>query len=202
MVRDRERLLLTCGAVGAILFYIVFTVAGAFRPGYSAMRDFVSDLSLGDQGWEQIANFIVFGVLMLAFTLGVRSALRTGRAAVAGPLLLGVFGAGVLLAGVFVTDPGPNPTTIHGSLHILVSIASFAALGAAGFVFARRFGGWRGFGLYSIASGLAVIVLFVLTQVVGQPLGIAGLVQRTTIAVGWVWIVLVAIRLLRRPATQ
>jgi uncharacterized protein DUF998 len=74
---SRQRLLLVCGVVGPILFFAVFTVAGAVRHGYSALRDFVTHLSLGDQGWVQIANFIVFGLLMLAFDAGTRYAIRS-----------------------------------------------------------------------------------------------------------------------------
>ena len=167
----RVRLLLACGVVGPILFYAVFMVAGAVRPGYSAARDFISGLSLGDQGWVQIANFIVFGLLTLAFAIGVRLALRTGPAAVAGPLLLGIHGGALLLGGAMVPDPVTAATTVHGTLHMLAGIASNAAVAAACFVFARRFGTWRGFGLYSVATGLAIPILFVLTGPIGQPLG-------------------------------
>jgi hypothetical membrane protein len=200
--RGRERLVLACGVVGPILFYAVFMVAGAVRPGYSAARQFVSGLSLGDQGWVQIANFIVFGLLTLAFAVGVRLALRTGPASVAGPLLLGMHGGAVLLGGVMVPDPPAAVTTVHGTVHVLAGIASLAAVAAACFVFARRFGAGRGFGLYSMATGLAIPILFVLTGPVGQPLGVMGVFNRVIIAVHCVWTVLLAMRLLRRPTTN
>lgn len=205
MTRDRQGRLLLCGVVGPPLFFAIFTVAGAGRPDYSAARDFVSWLSLGDQGWEQIGNFILYGVLMLGFAAGTRSALRSGPASVAGPILLAAYGAGLVLAGVFVADPGRDVTTFHGGMHIVSSVALFAALAAACFVFARRFirvSGWRGFGLYSVATGFVVPVLFFLTGgPMTQSLGITGAVQRVTIAVGWAWIVLLALRLRRQPTS-
>ena len=61
------KLLIACGAIGPLLFIFVFLVEGATRPGYSAWHNFVSDLSLSNQGWMQIANFLTCGVLMLCF---------------------------------------------------------------------------------------------------------------------------------------
>ncbi len=86
------RLLLAGGMVGPLLFIVVLLIEGATRPGYDAWRHFGSQLSLGEQGWEQIANFLVCGVLCVGFALGLRRALHRGRGATWGPILLGVFG--------------------------------------------------------------------------------------------------------------
>jgi uncharacterized protein DUF998 len=98
-----------------------------------------------------------------------------------------------------VTDPGTRPTTIHGWVHGLAGLLGQVALACSALVFARRFGGRRGFGAYSVATGLAIPVLIVLDGALGLPFGIAGLVQRVRWAVMCVWIVLVAMRLLRAP---
>jgi len=41
------KLLIACGAIGPLLFILVFLVEGATRPGYSAWHNFVTDPSLG-----------------------------------------------------------------------------------------------------------------------------------------------------------
>jgi len=51
-------LLLAGGVIGPPLFIVVFLIEGATRPGYSAWRNYVSDLALSNQGWEQVANFL------------------------------------------------------------------------------------------------------------------------------------------------
>src|SRR5207248_1824136 len=112
---------------GPMLFFVVLLIEGATRPGYNALRTEGSYLELSSQGWEQIANFIVCGLLCIAFAVGLRRIWRTGRASVWGPLLVGLFGLGLLLAGVFVTDPGGGyppgapingmPQTWHGWVH-------------------------------------------------------------------------------------
>src|SRR5437660_10675763 len=79
------RLLIAGGAIGPLLFVIVLLIEGATRPGYSAWHNYGSSLSLGDQGWRQITNFIVCGLLTLGFAIGLRRAFRTGRSSVGRP---------------------------------------------------------------------------------------------------------------------
>src|SRR5581483_7127210 len=120
------RFLIAGGAIGPLLFIIVFLIEGATRPGYSAWHNFVSSLSLSDQGWVQIANFLMCGLLTLGFAIGLRQVFRTGRSSVWGPILLGVFSVALIVAGLFATDPslaspagtpGSGPQTLHGTIH-------------------------------------------------------------------------------------
>lgn len=206
-------LLLAAGAVGPPLFVLAFLVEGAARPGYSPWHMAVSSLSDGPQGWTQITNFVVCGTLISCFALGLRRTLRTGKGATVGPILLGTFGLCMIGAGVFVTDPGlgypPGATTpatpsVHGVLHGLLSLIAFASLIAACFVLARRFAhdpAWRGWSLYSVLSAAGVLVFFVLTSVAAastDPSSPAGLLQRITIVIGWAWVALLALQLLRK----
>jgi hypothetical protein len=208
-------LLLAAGAVGPLLFILAFFVEGATRPAYSARHMAVSSLSDGPLGWTQIANFVVCGVLLACFAVGLRRALGTGKGATWGPILLGTFGLCMIGAGFFVTDPGlgyppgaatPTTPSVHGVLHGLFSLIAFASLIAAGFVLARRFTldpAWHGWSLYSILTASGVLVFFVLTGVAASsadPNSPAGLLQRITIIIGWVWLALLAIQLLRKGA--
>ncbi len=197
------RLLIACGAIGPILFILVFLVEGATRPGYSAWHNFVSDLSLSNQGWMQIANFLICGVLMLCFALGLRQVLRSGKGAVWGPLLLGIFGLSLLIAGFFVTDPSlgyyPPGTsssthTLHGTIHGANAPLAFGSLTIAIFVLARRFA--------SVGFFIACLVVAVLDQSGVLPNAPAGLLERIAIIIGWGWIVLLALRLLRQMGSS
>ncbi len=203
------KLLLACGAIGPLLFIVVFLIEGATRPNYSALHNFVSSLSLGDQGWVQITNFLICGMLVLCFAIGLQRVLHSGKGSILGPILLGIFGLSLIGAALFVTDPllgyppGASSTpTLHGTLHVLLSLVAFIALPAACFVLARRFAAdpaWRGWTLYSIATGILVVVFFIAADVVASPNSNApaGLVQRLSIIIGWGWIALLALRLLR-----
>jgi len=210
-------LLIACGAIGPILFIAVFLIEGATRPGYSAWRDFVSALSLGDQGWVQIASFLVCGALVFCFAFGLRRVFRSGRGATWGPLLLGAFGLSLIVAGIFVTDPSlgyyPDGTpagvqTLHGTIHGVTAPVVFGLLTAATLVFARRFASdpmWRGWGVYSLVTGIVCVATFIAclaTAVLDEhgvlPNSPTCLLERIAIIVGWCWIALLAIRLLRQ----
>ena len=211
------RFLIAGGAIGPLLFVIVLLIEGATRPGYSAWHNYGSSLSLGDQGWMQIANFLVCGLLILGFAVGLRQVLQTGRGSVWGPILIGVFSVALIVAGLFVTDPslgyppgthGSGPQTLHGIIHGVAGLTTFSSLAIASFVMARRFAGdpnWKGWAVYSIFTGVLVIVSFIAATAVSAldesgvlPGSPTGLLQRIGIIAGWVWIALLAIRLLRK----
>jgi hypothetical membrane protein len=78
------RLLLACGALGPMIFIVVFLIAGATRSDYSPLRHPISSLSIGELGWVQIADFVVTGSLLVAFAAGLRRILQTPRLAVGG----------------------------------------------------------------------------------------------------------------------
>lgn len=194
-------LLLVCGVIGAPVNIAVFTVEGALRPGYSPIRDYTSFLSLGPDGWINVANFIVFGVLMTAFAAGVTTVIRTGPAAPAGPILLGVSGIGMMAAGLFVADAASSAATTHGSLHIAASVLVLAAMTAACFVFAGHYQlvpNGTPFARYCRVTGVAFAVLWCNPSAGGA--GIAGLLQRIGILVLSTWIVLLAVRLIQERA--
>jgi len=207
--------LLACGAIGGPLFVVAFLAEGATRANYNPLRHPVSSLALGDFGWLQIANFIVSGLLMVAFAIGLRRTLRPLGGSIWGPLLVGIWGIGLLGAGIFITDPVSGyppgtpaqvqPTT-DGSLHDLFSLLGFAGLVAACFVFSGYFArrGKIGWAAYSAVSGIVFVVAFVLASAgfsqVESLVNIAGLIQRIQITTAWVWLTLLAIHLLRAPS--
>jgi Protein of unknown function (DUF998) len=166
------RRLLACGVVAGPLFLAVALIQALVRDGFDLRRHPISLLSLGGLGWIQIANFVVTGVLCVACAVGMRRVLRPGRGATWGPLLIGVLGAGLVVAGVFVTDAGagfppgapagaPEQLSWHGILHQVGFIMAVLSWTAACFVFMRRSAaarqwGWAG---ACAASAVAVLVL-------------------------------------------
>lgn len=206
------RALLACGMVGPLLFILVFLVEEATRPGYSIVRNFVSSLALGPGGWAQVANFLVCGVLTLAFVVGLRRVISSGPASLFGVGFLGIYAVALITAGMFSTDPGqgyppgiPTPAhpSGHGIIHALAGLVVFVSLSLAIFIFTRRFAvreGWSGWTVYSALSGLATLGFFI-ASVAPTP-GLSGILQRVAIIVGWVWIALLAARLLRGAAAK
>jgi len=202
------------GLLVGLLFTVGYLAEGAFRGhGYSPLRHPVSSLALGPQGWEQVANFVGCGLLVVLFAVGLRRSLRPGPGALALPVLVGTWGVGLLGAGIFVTDPvggyptAASPVTWHGQLHDLAfSLPGFAALTlamlAAAVAFARRRSGR--FAVYSALSAVAFAVLFAFATMGfsgTEPwAATAGLWQRLCVSVGWLWLALLAAN--RRRATR
>ncbi len=216
--------LLLCGVIGPVLFWVVLMVEGVTRPGYNAWQTQGSYLSLTNQGWEQITNFLVFGVLCIAYAIGLRRTWPTGRASLWGPLLIGLFGVGMLALGIFVTDPGDgyppgtplqtSPTTWHGLTHGLTGLVVVnIVLPAACFVFSRRFLAdprHRRWGTYAWLTGALILIISIPTTI-GLPFAyragfpvIDGLTQRIVITLGWAWLALTTLHLWResRKATS
>ncbi len=208
-----QRALLTCGVVAGPLFVVVFLIEGALRPDYSPMRQPVSSLSIGSTGWTQMANFLITGLLVLAFALGLQ---QRGKGLLL-PILIGLIGVGLIGASVFTCDPfnGYPPgtpvspvATTSGTLHNSFSSLFFLGLPIACLVAARQFTreGSGGFAWYCVATAVAFVVLFVLSAlgVAQNPafLPIVGLMQRLCLAVGFAWLTILALRKARHPGTS
>ena len=214
------KLLIACGAIGPLLFILVFLVEGATRPGYSQWRNFVSELGASNQGWMQDINFLFCGLCMICFAVGLRQVFRSGKGSIAGPVLLGLFGMSLIIAGIFPTDPGlgyypdgfTTVHTLHGIIHAANAIPAFSTLTFAIVVLALRFAkdpAWRGWDRYSVISAILVLGFFIacvyvsgLDQQGVLPNSPTGFFERITIIVGWTWLALVTIRLLRQMRTS
>ncbi len=178
---------------------VTILIDGATRPGYEPWRNFVSQLSTGERGWLQIANFIVCGTLVLAGSLGLR---RTHGPRVL-TAIIGVLGLSLIIAGIFVTDPGlgyppgervlPRPT-LHDTIHQLVSLPAFLALGTAPIAGALQIRSSRSWAVYSVLSGIVSLASFAaMIAVAAQEERVVsgaaiGLLQRVSILAAFVWL--------------
>jgi hypothetical protein len=164
------------GILGPILFASVVTsltisqydfLRGlGWDPIHAPTFDWPSGLALSPYGLWMTLTFLLSGLLMATFALGLRSALGRGITPRIG--ILGLLLAGCALAGLaFTTDPTlrSTPATWHGRLHDLsfvllglTLLPSMLALGRAFQTDAR----WRGFGLYTYATAALAIPMFVL----------------------------------------
>ena len=141
--------LLSAGVVAGPLFLTVGSVQAATRDGFDLDRHPLSLLALGQLGFVQLANFVVTGVLLAVAAVGLRRALGPGAGATWGPRLVAGFGAGMVLAGVFVADPadgfpvgtpaGPGQVSWHGALHGLGFAVAMLSWVSACLVLARCF---------------------------------------------------------------
>ncbi|GGM21516.1 DUF998 domain-containing protein [Dactylosporangium sucinum] len=155
------RPLLLAGAVAGPLFLVVVLIQAYTRDGFDPARHPLSSLALGPMGWVQVANFIACGLLGLAGAVGLHRALGGW-----GPVLVGGGGAGLLVAGLFRTDPvngypagAADTVTWHGTVHSMgPAVAGLTGL-VAFVVFARRFARRqeRGWLAWTVVAPVAVL---------------------------------------------
>jgi Protein of unknown function (DUF998) len=163
-----KRNLLFCGIVAGPLFIAASLIQAFTRTGFDLARHPISLLGLGSLGWVQIANFVVCGVLYVLGAIGLRAALRPS---IWGPLFIGITGVGLIIAGVFTTDPGAGfppgapagapAMSWHGALHEVGFLLSFVGAIGACLVFARRYAaiGRRGWVVAAVSTVVAALVI-------------------------------------------
>jgi hypothetical protein len=205
------RALLAGGVVAGPLFIVVGLVQMLTRDGFDPTRHPLSLLSLGELGWIQLANFVVAGLLFVASAVGMRRVLHPGRGATWGPRLIGVYGAGLIMGGVFVADPAlgfppgtpegiPDQFSWHGAVHAVAPVLASLALVAACVVFARRFAALRQRGWAAYCLAVAVINL---TPGLFSNHDLFYVILGVAVALGLGWVSVLAARLLTElPATR
>lgn len=201
------RALLACGIVAGPLYISVSLIQALTREGFDLARHSASLLSNGDLGWIQITNFLVAGLLVIAGAIGMRQAMQPGKGRFWGPLLVGIYGLGLIGAGIFVADPmdgfppgtpaDANAVSLQGLLHFIVGGVGFLVLITACFVFARRFAvlGERGWAAYSVATGVIFLAAFLgVASGSGRPWTVIGFWIGVTLA--WTWVSAMSARLM------
>jgi len=205
------RALLVCAAVAGPLYLVVGLAQAFTRPGFDITRHDLSVLANGDLGWIQVGNLVISGLLVLAGAAGVRRAVTAGRGRTWGPLLLGLYGLGLVGAGFFTADPAlgfppgtpadAHSVSWHGLLHFVCGGIGFLGLVAACFVFASRFAG-MGQRRWAACSALTGAVFFAgfLGIAAGSGNGWTILGFWIAVVIAWAWITALALRLTREPA--
>ena len=124
--RRTSQWLLWCGLAGPALFVVALLVEGAIRQDYDSARMFGSLLSIGNQGWQQVTNFVISGLLIVLFAFGLRPVVRNGPASRSArrEYIIGAVGLGLMGPGCWsptrpsairpggATGPGHRPTAV------------------------------------------------------------------------------------------
>jgi hypothetical protein len=202
------RALLACGAVAGPVYVTVAMAQALTRDGFDLARHRFTALTAGDLGWIHKSNMLLVGVLTVLFAVGAAQVLRTGRGAVWGPRLLGLFGVAYVIGGALTADPAAGfppgaasemvQTTWQGAAQNASRGASTFLLIATSVVIARHFAatgrrGWAWFyGLYGAAVPVVFAALIAVNSAVGgYPYAIAVVFLVTP----WIWVTILAVHL-------
>ena len=180
------------GMTGPIVFTLTFLVQQvARRAEYDPIAEPVSALEAGAYGWIQQTNFVVFGVLLLAFAFGVDRGVARSRLGTVGPALLGVAAIGLFLAAALPLRENAAGVTYDPGGHFIAGITFFLSSSLALLVLSRRLAQdprFRSLAIYSAVCGLLALAGFVVMGRFAMPdhaplHDVAGLIQRVVIMV-------------------
>ena len=189
-----------------ILTVVGIVLGGLLWDGYSHRTQVISDLGGAQAPYSAVQNvsFLVGGLLVVVFAVGLRRGLGHGRGARLGPALIATFGVAwssmALLPCTTIMCEGE--AAVDG-LHLLIINLGVLAFALATLLIwrgIRHRQDWRGLSGYTALTGIATLVLMVATftaaAVDPETLSV-GAVQRVKAAVILVWIAVVSLRLLR-----
>ena len=167
----KNNTLLMLGVIAGPLWLIITYTQAFTREGFDWVRHSASLLAQGDLGWLQMTAFILAGAFYIAAAMGLRRSI-TGTGSKWAPITLGIFGVGLLVGGVFRTDPIlgfppgtpleiPETMSISSTIHGFAPIVAFVFAMIFFFIMARRFfrEGRRALAWISIVVGIGAFVL-------------------------------------------
>lgn len=167
--------LLYAGVVGGVLITVTSCLLAALRPGFDVRRHPNSLLVLGDWGWVQTVDIVLYGSLLMVFGFGVGRATwpqRSGVVAAAGLVVYGL-GAGVIVGlnppapafgfppGTSGSYPGYDELSTTAKIHGIGGMIGFLAVTVACFAFTRYFAGLgdHRWAVVSALAGLSVLAV-------------------------------------------
>jgi hypothetical membrane protein len=161
------------GIIGPVLFTVAFLAQEAFRRNeYDPLAEPVSALEAGPNGWIQQVNFVVFGLLTIAFAVGLHRGVRPAKRGVAGPALLVVSGVGLILAAIFPLREDAAGITYDPGGHIVAGLMFFMTSAVALIVVSRRVARdprWRSIATYTLSAGVLALAGFLAGGVLFMP---------------------------------
>ena len=193
------------GIVGPVIFAVVALVHSLLRQDHSLVAHPISALAAGPSGWVQNVNFLLFGLLMIAYAIGLHLGVRPSRWGVVGVAFLVLSGVGLMWGGVFPATDAMGAFDEGRLLHIPGFIMTFFGGGLGLIVVSRRMvrdPRWKSLATYALATGIAMLVLILASGSLVRPPGAPlhawlGLFQWVLLAVWLPCTIILALRLLR-----
>jgi hypothetical membrane protein len=191
------------GIVSASLYIASWIIGAILRPGFSTQRQAVSELIEAGAPNKLLLDVMIFGfhLLVIPFAYGLHKGIDDEEDSKAGLLLLVSAGAlGTILTLFFPCDPGCEPVTLRGTMHIVLAIPLGFLILFAILAFSRKLSRdkeWVGYGSYSLitfAGGLAAGIL----AAVFAKSSIGGILERLVGIAYQQWYVVMGLALIRR----
>ena len=199
------KILLFCGILSSLLYVVMNVVVAMLYAGYSSVSQTVSELSAIGAPTRQLWFFlgIAYSLLMAAFGIGIcQSAARNHSLKIMGALMLAygtisLFWPPMHQRQVLATGGATFTDTMHIVFTVVTVLLMVLAIGYGAVAFGKRFC------LYSIITLVLLCVFGTLTGLAAPhvqanlPTPLVGVWERINIGVFLLWVVILAIALLK-----
>jgi hypothetical protein len=173
----------TIALIAFAYFVIAVTALYFLNPAYSLIRSFTGNYDLGAYELLIASTFFSLGLGSLALVIGLCQGMAQSARSWIGLLLLGIWGVGMLMAGIFPADDGGStvphmttvllagifhvevqatPETVFSFIHIIAILGSLFSLSLAAIVLSWRFKHeekWRSIYRFSLILALVMIAV-------------------------------------------
>jgi hypothetical protein len=206
MKENRLRTLFICGILSSSLYIVLNIVTVMLYDGYDWISQTVSELSAIDTPTRSLwLVFVMFyELLILAFAYGVRqSAGKNKKQRIAGTILLiyaiiGFFWPPMHQRTVIANGGGSFTDTMHLAFAFVTVPLMLSSMLVGAFAFGKKFR------IYTLLSVVVLLFFGILTGIDGpkisenRPTPYIGIWERINIGVFMIWIVVLAMILLRK----
>ncbi|HEY4033996.1 MAG TPA: DUF998 domain-containing protein [Ktedonobacteraceae bacterium] len=193
---------------GIILSILLEVTAQLLPPYYNPISQPESDLAVGPYGFLMALNFVVRGIVYLAFLAAFMKAVPKEGQSRSGLILLGISAIGKFIIAFAATDLTPRPETIHGIIHTIAALLSFLT-GTLGVLLLAR-------ALHHVSNmrpsprflvGLAWLtfiwsLIVIVTVAVSTQIHVWGLLERILTGLFFLWILLASLSLWHFPSEE
>ncbi|WP_145036565.1 DUF998 domain-containing protein [Paenibacillus sp. Y412MC10] len=114
------------------LFVLLLCSLHLLQPEFHPTWRFISEYALGDFGWMMHLAFGLLALAQISVAITIFPHIRTVTGYI-GLVILGISAIGVIIAGIFVTDPisvSPDDATFSGSMHSIGAMLDYTPLAA------------------------------------------------------------------------
>ena len=198
-----RRLGILCGVLGPLFWLSLIAVAGAMRPGFSHVTQYISELGERGSSTETLMRYAAFeftGFLYLCFALALMADFRKSRFTWLAAYLIAIDGMGRIGAGVFPCDPGCVGLSLSQNFHHFFATVGFCSGILAtivwGIIF--RIQGWsKMFTWYSVGTGISALFFLLLMSWNQNPVKTPGLFEHLATGILSLWLLVFAACLFR-----
>lgn len=184
------------------LFVLLLCSLHLLQPEFDPTWRFISEYALGDFGWMMHLAFGLLAFAQISVAITIFPHMRTVMGYI-GLVILGISAIGVIIAGIFVTDPisvSPDDATFSGSMHSIGAMLDYTPVAALLISLTLcRLDVWRPMKRVLLTSAsIAIIAMLVFVFQIPQdgqfgPEVLAGMFGRFLILAEIAWLIIVGI---------